>query len=43
MLEPNDQAPPFSLPAHNGEVVSLDDFRGKWVVLWWFVKASTAG
>lgn len=29
-------APSFTLPASNGKNVSLDDYKGKWVVLeWW--------
>jgi thioredoxin-dependent peroxiredoxin len=37
------KAPSFSLPDHRGETVTLDDLRGKWVVLWWYPKASTPG
>jgi thioredoxin-dependent peroxiredoxin len=36
-------APPFTLPDQNGNPVSLEDYRGRWVVLWWFPKAFTAG
>jgi len=36
-------APPFKLPDQDGSPVSLDDFRGRWVVFWWFPKAFTAG
>jgi peroxiredoxin Q/BCP len=36
-------APDFALPTHDGRQVSLSSFRGKWVVLWWFVKADTPG
>jgi thioredoxin-dependent peroxiredoxin len=43
MLEPGTKAPAFSLPDQNGVTVSLDDFAGRWLVLWWFVKASTSG
>ena len=43
MLKEGDKAPNFSLPNHNGENISLDDFSGKKVVLWFFPKASTSG
>ena len=43
MLKEGDKAPNFSLPNQNGENVSLDDFSGKKVVLWFFPKASTSG
>lgn len=36
-------APAFSLPDHNGEVVSLADFAGKWVVLYFYPKDDTPG
>jgi peroxiredoxin Q/BCP len=36
-------APEFSLPDEQGRPVRLADFRGSWVVLWWFPKASTGG
>ncbi|MCB1075310.1 MAG: redoxin domain-containing protein, partial [Simkania sp.] len=28
-----DMAPSFSLKNQNGELVSLEDFRGQWVIL----------
>ena len=43
MLKEGDSAPSFTLPDQEGNSVSLDDYRGKWVTLWWFVKASTPG
>ena len=43
MLKEGDKAPNFSLPNQNGENISLDDFSGKKVVLWFFPKASTSG
>jgi len=37
-------APRFSLKAHDGTTVSLDQFKGKkHVVLWFFPKADTPG
>jgi peroxiredoxin Q/BCP len=43
MLGEGTTAPEFTLPDQNGEPVSLSDFRGRWLVLWWFPKAFTAG
>ena len=42
-LEEGTIAPGFELRDHNGDTVSLADLAGKWVVLWWFPKASTPG
>ena len=43
MVNEGDNAPAFSLPDQDGNVVSLEDQAGKWVVLWWYPKASTPG
>ena len=43
MLNVGDKAPSFSLPNEHGEMVSLKDFKGKKVVLWFYPKASTPG
>ncbi|HOJ49792.1 MAG TPA: thioredoxin-dependent thiol peroxidase [Spirochaetota bacterium] len=43
MLNINDLAPDFSLFADNGEKVSLSDFRGKKVVLYFYPKDNTPG
>jgi len=43
LLEEGNKAPHFSLPNSNGDIVSLSDFKGKRVVLWFFPKASTPG
>src|ERR1700678_1473982 len=37
------QAPAFSLPNQEGAQVSLDQFRGKWVVLYFYPKDFTQG
>ncbi len=42
-MEVNDRAPDFTLPDENGNHVSLRDFRGKNVVLFFFPKANTPG
>jgi len=36
-------APDFTLPNQQGDLISLSDFRGRWLVLWWFPKAFTSG
>jgi len=36
-------APTFSLPNQEGGKVSLDDFKGKWVVLYFYPKDFTSG
>jgi thioredoxin-dependent peroxiredoxin len=38
-----DQAPLFSLPNQEGAQVSLDQFKGKWVVLYFYPKDFTSG
>jgi thioredoxin-dependent peroxiredoxin len=43
MLEPGTQAPDFTLPDQDGEPVSLSDFRGRPVVLYFYPKADTPG
>jgi thioredoxin-dependent peroxiredoxin len=43
LMDTNDKAPEFTLPDQNGEPVSLKDFRGKTVVLFFFPKADTPG
>jgi peroxiredoxin Q/BCP len=43
MLNIGDQAPDFSLPSHSGDEVSLKDFRGRTLVLYFFPKADTPG
>jgi peroxiredoxin Q/BCP len=37
------QAPAFSLPSQEGAQVSLDQFKGKWVVLYFYPKDFTQG
>jgi len=43
MLAEGTTAPEFTLPDQHGEPVSLSDFRGRWVALWWFPQAFTEG
>ncbi|BAU40640.1 MULTISPECIES: thioredoxin-dependent thiol peroxidase [Cyanophyceae] len=42
-LKPGDPAPDFSLPDGNGNPVNLKDFRGKWVVLYFYPRDNTPG
>jgi|GEM_PF-775198 len=42
-LNEGDQAPAFSLPADNGQTVSLTDYNGKKVVLYFYPKDDTPG
>lgn len=42
-LKPGDDAPPFRLPSANGGEISLSDFLGKWVVLYFYSKDNTSG
>ncbi len=37
------KAPAFSLPNQDGTTVKLDDFAGRYVLLWWYPKADTPG
>ena len=43
MLDVGVKAPSFTLPDGDGTEISLDNFRGKKVVLWFFPKANTPG
>jgi len=43
MLDIGDTAPDFTLPSHTGDKVSLKDFRGKKLILYFFPKADTPG
>lgn len=36
-------APTFTLPSQDGSLISLDSFRGKWVVLYFYPKDMTKG
>jgi len=43
MLEAGMPAPEFSLPDKDGNIVSLSDFKGKKVVLYFYPRDNTAG
>jgi len=37
------EAPDFTLPSQDGSPVSLSDFRGRWIVLYFYPKDNTPG
>ena len=43
MPMPGTAAPDFTLPSQDGTSVSLKDYRGKWVVLYFYPKDQTPG
>ena len=43
VLKEGDIAPDFSLPASNGEIVSLKDYAGKKTVIFFYPKDNTPG
>src|ERR1051325_8106155 len=42
-MKVNDKAPEFTLPDQNGEEISLKQYRGKYVVLYFYPRADTPG
>ena len=43
MLQQGDMAPAFAVSDHEGNQVTLSDYRGKIVVLWFYPRADTPG
>lgn len=43
MLEAGTKAPAFSLPDQNGDIHTLEEYRGKKVILYFCLKDSTPG
>lgn len=43
MLKVGDKAPAFSVPSDSVKPISLSDFKGKTLVLYFFPKADTPG
>ncbi len=43
MLSVGEKAPDFKVTTHEGKEVSLKDYTGKKVVLWFYPKADTPG
>lgn len=43
MLKPGDKAPDFTLTSDEGKEISLNDFKGKRALIFFFPKANTPG
>ena len=43
MLTPGTSAPAFTLPSQDNTPISLDEYKGKWVVLYFYPKDFTGG
>lgn len=43
MVQAGEAAPAFSLSNQDGHAVSLGDFAGRSVLIWWYPKADTRG
>ena len=43
VIEEGSRAPDFTLANQDGKRISLKDFAGKRVLLWWYPKADTPG
>ena len=43
LIEAGAEAPAFSMVNQDGAAVGLDDFAGRYVLLWWYPKAATPG
>ena len=43
MLKEGDKAPNFSVKADDGKIISLSNYRGQNVVLYFYPKANTPG
>jgi thioredoxin-dependent peroxiredoxin len=43
LMEVNSKAPEFTLPDQDGKVISLKDYRGSYVVLYFYPRADTPG
>ncbi|MRR09364.1 redoxin domain-containing protein, partial [bacterium] len=43
MLKPGDAAPDFTLPDQSGAEFTLSEYRGRWVLLYFYPKDNTPG
>ena len=43
VVKPGAKAPSFTLPSQENKLVSLSDFKGKWVVLYFYPKDKSSG
>lgn len=41
-LSPGDKAPEFTLPDQDGKIRSSDEFRGSWIILYFYPKDNTS-
>lgn len=43
MLSEGTTAPLFTVVNQDGDPTALEDYRGSWLLLWWYPKADTPG
>ncbi len=43
MIAAGEQAPAFTMTNQDGAARALDDFAGKYLLMWWYPKADTPG
>ena len=43
MIAVGEQAPLFTMTNQDGKTVSLNDYSGKFILMWWYPKADTPG
>ena len=43
LLDKSALAPSFELPDQHGTLTRLDQYRGHYLLLWWYPKADTPG
>ena len=43
MLNVGDRAPDFEVQDHTGKTVTLSEFSGKHILMWFYPRASTGG
>ncbi len=43
VIDSGSQAPAFAMTNQDGATVKLEEFAGKYVLLWWYPKADTPG
>ena len=43
MLNIGDNVPQFNLPDQNGRMLSYNDFKGKWLIIYFYPKDNTPG
>lgn len=43
MIEINEKAPELNIPDQNNKIVKIEDFKGRWLVLYFYPKDNTPG